>query len=65
VITYPETVKLPKQLKFADRRAIRFAVIQGPDEAAAGNVTIKDLTMREQKVVKVEEAVSALKEMMG
>jgi histidyl-tRNA synthetase len=65
VITYPETVKLPRQLKFADRRGIRFAVIQGPDEAATGNVTIKDLTMREQRVVKVEEAAGVLKELIG
>jgi histidyl-tRNA synthetase len=64
VITYPEAVKLPKQLKFADRRGIRFVVIQGPDEVAAGTVTIKDLFLREQKVVPVSEAAGALKELI-
>jgi histidyl-tRNA synthetase len=65
VVTYPEAAKLPKQLKYADRRGIRFAIIQGPDEVAAGTVTIKDLLLREQKVVLVNEAVSALIAMIG
>ena len=65
VVTYPEAVKLPRQLKFADRRGIRFAVIQGPDEVAAGTVTIKDLVLREQKVVPIKMATEALNEMIG
>lgn len=65
VITYPEAVKLPKQLKFADRRGIKFAIIQGPDEAAAGTVTIKDLSRREQKTVSVQEAAKGIREMMN
>lgn len=65
VVTYPEAVKLPKQLKFADRKGIHFAVIQGPDEAIANSVTIKDLSKREQKTVPVSEAAKSIKEMMG
>jgi histidyl-tRNA synthetase len=65
VVTYPEAVKLPKQLKFADRRGIRFVIIQGPDEVAAGTVTIKDLASREQKIVKVGDAAAWLIEMIG
>jgi histidyl-tRNA synthetase len=65
VIVYPESVKLQKQLKFADRRGIRCVVIQGPDEAAAGVVTIKDLVTREQKVVPVNEAAKALLEIIS
>jgi len=65
VITYPEAVKLPKQLKFADRKGIHFAVIQGPDEAASNSVTIKDLSKREQRIVPVSEAAKTIKEMMG
>ena len=33
-----------KQLKYADRRGARFAVMIGEDERAAGTVTVKDLT---------------------
>ncbi len=65
VLAYPEAVKLPKQLKFADRKGIRFAIIQGPDEAAAGTVTIKDLSNREQLTVAINEAEKALRRMMS
>jgi len=65
VVTYPEAVKLPKQLKFADRKGIHFATIQGPDEAASNSVTIKDLSKREQRLVPVSEAAQTIKEMMG
>lgn len=65
VIVYPEAVKLPKQLKYADRKGIRFVVIQGPDEKAAGTVTIKDLSSREQLTVVVNEVEVALRGMMS
>jgi histidyl-tRNA synthetase len=65
VLTYPEAVKLPKQLKFADRKGIRFAVIQGPDEVSSNTVTIKDLSNREQKTVAVKYAASTIKELIG
>ncbi len=48
---YPEAAKLPKQLKYADRMGIRFAVILGPDEAANEQVLVKDLAARTQKLV--------------
>ena len=35
--------KLKKQLQSADRRGIPFVLIAGPDEVAAGEVTLKDL----------------------
>jgi histidyl-tRNA synthetase len=37
-----------QQLKYADRRGSPCAVIQGPDEKAKGEVTIKDLTLGAQ-----------------
>ncbi len=45
---YPEAVKLEKQLKYADAAGVRFALILGPDEAAQGQVTLKDLQNRSQ-----------------
>ena len=36
--------KLGKQMKYADRAGIRFAVLMGTDEQARGTVTLKDLT---------------------
>jgi histidyl-tRNA synthetase len=37
-----------QQLKYADKRASPCAIIQGPDEMAAGNVTIKNLRLGAQ-----------------
>jgi histidyl-tRNA synthetase len=35
--------RLGKQLQTADRRGIALAVVQGPDEQAAGEVVVRDL----------------------
>jgi len=40
--------KFGKQMKYADRAGIRFAVIMGEDELAKGEVTVKDLQLGEQ-----------------
>ena len=45
---YPEADKLAKQLKYADRLAIPFATVLGPDEVAESNVTIKQLASTTQ-----------------
>ena len=45
---YPQADRLPKQLKYADRLGIPLAVIEGPEEVAAGEVTVKDLASRTQ-----------------
>jgi histidyl-tRNA synthetase len=46
---YLEPRKIQKQLQYADRRGIRAAVIVGPDEAAAGTVSVKNLASAEQR----------------
>lgn len=40
-----------KQLKYANRKGIRFAVIAGPDEIAQGRATLKDLQTGDQVVL--------------
>ena len=50
-VVYPEAAKLIKQLKYADRLGIQWAIIVGPDEEASGQVTIKDLAGRTQETV--------------
>ena len=40
---YPEAKKLGQQLKYADKRGFRWAIIIGEDEWANGNCQIKDL----------------------
>ena len=41
--------RLERQLRHADRVGARFALIIGPDEAAAGTVLVKDLRQRQQE----------------
>ena len=43
-----------KQLKYADRRGARFAVLMGSDEAEAGNVTVKDLALGAKMAAAIE-----------
>ncbi len=58
---YPAVAKLPKQFKYADRMRISTVTVIGPDEAANGQVTIKDLASGQQQTVSCEEAIQVLK----
>jgi histidyl-tRNA synthetase len=62
--TYPDTVKLERQLKYADAQGIRFAVLIGPDEAAAGTATLKDLGRRSQELVKIGDLPTKMREIL-
>jgi histidyl-tRNA synthetase len=50
-----------KQLKLADAREARFAVLIGPDDRAKGEVVIKDLRTKEQVTVAASSVVKELK----
>lgn len=63
-ICYPEVTKLQKQFKYADRLGIKLAFVIGPDEAAEGKVTLKDLKSGSQETMKTEEAVDKIKKML-
>ena len=54
---YPDAVKLDRQLKYADSKGIPFVAILGPDEAAQGSVTLKDLGAKSQQIVAQSEVV--------
>lgn len=51
VICYPEPAKIARQLKLADKLAVRFVLIEGPDEIAEEKVVVKDLQKHEQVAV--------------
>ena len=51
---------LGKQLKDADRKGVRFALVLGPDELARGEVVLKDLRGGAQRSVARGEVVAAL-----
>jgi len=52
---------LGKQLKYAAAKAIPFALIIGPDEAAAQKATLRDLTSGEQTLIPQSELADAVK----
>ncbi len=52
---FPDARAVGKQLKYADRKGFRLALIAGADEFASGSWKIKDLKSADQTVV--DEAV--------
>ncbi len=56
---------LGKQFKYADRKGIPYVLVIGPDEEAAGTVTIKDMRSGEQSSVPQGEVAGWLKEKLG
>ncbi|GBD20753.1 Histidine--tRNA ligase [bacterium HR28] len=53
-----ERVDLRRQLQYANRKGIPFAIIVGPDELAAGVVTLRNLVTGEQERVARHEIVA-------
>jgi histidyl-tRNA synthetase len=57
---YPELTKIKKQLEYADRKQIPFAIVIGSDEVSTGVLTLKNLGTGEQEKLKIEEIVKRL-----
>jgi histidyl-tRNA synthetase len=57
--------KLGKQLKYADRRRVRVAVIRGGEERAAGTVAVKDLASGDQTTVAEADLSTHLARVLG
>ncbi len=64
-ISYPESAKLGKQLRYADRIGARLALILGPDELQRDEVAIKDLRSGEQRVVPRQKLVTTLLQLLA
>ena len=64
VTTYPEPAKLPKQFKFGDRMGMKVVLVIGPDEAAAGKVTVKNLGSGTQETVARAEVTKAVSKIL-
>jgi len=47
--------KLDKQIKYADKKGIRYVVILGPDEVKKNEVTIKDLSTGRQSTIALDK----------
>ncbi|OGG01877.1 histidine--tRNA ligase [Candidatus Gottesmanbacteria bacterium RBG_16_52_11] len=59
---YPDpSVKLEKQLRYADRKNIPFAIITGPDEASKATLVLKNMITKTQNEFPVDGAAAAIK----
>jgi histidyl-tRNA synthetase len=58
---YPGRIKIGKQVRHAERLGMRWVVVVGPDEAARGEVKVKDLESGEQEAVARGEVVEYLR----
>jgi histidyl-tRNA synthetase len=65
VEVYPDADRIGKQLRYADRRRHRLVVIAGPDERAAGTVTLKDMATGEERPVTAAVAVEEIARALG
>jgi histidyl-tRNA synthetase len=53
--------KITKALEDADRRKMRYAILVGEKETKEETVVIRDLSKREQKTVRIDEAIDIIK----
>jgi histidyl-tRNA synthetase len=64
VENYLEPAKLDKQLKYADKSGMPFALLLGPDEQAKGTVIVKNLAAKTQQEVQRGELIAKLRALM-
>ncbi|MCR5713823.1 MAG: histidine--tRNA ligase [Bacteroidales bacterium] len=57
---YPDSLKMKKQLAYADSRHIAFVAILGGDEMASGSITVKELATGQQTKVAQRDLVDFL-----
>ena len=58
---YPdENTRLDKQLKFADKKGIKWLIVIGPDESEKEKVVLKDLETGHQEDIKLKDLVNKL-----
>lgn len=57
---YPDSVKMKKQMSYANAKAIPFVAIVGETELAEGKVNVKNMMTGEQSLMTAEEMVNQL-----
>jgi histidyl-tRNA synthetase len=60
VEVYPDSKKLGQQLKYADRRGYRVALVAGQNELEAGTVQVKNLASATSETVRLDPEASEL-----
>lgn len=58
---FPETAKLKKQLDYANKKQIPFAVVIGPEEITTGKLAVKNMNTGEQEHLPLEQLIKKIK----
>jgi len=62
---YFENDPLGDQIRYALKKGVQYVVIVGPDEIAAGEVTVRNLSLKEQRTVEREAMADTIKDWEG
>jgi histidyl-tRNA synthetase len=65
VALYPRVDKLGKQLKYGDRSGVKYAILLGPEEKDAQQVTLKDLSTGVQETLDRSDSARILRKLIG
>ena len=57
---YPDIAKLKKQLEYADRKKVPYAIVIGSDEMKSGVLAVKELRTGEQHMLTLEQFISKI-----
>ena len=57
---YPDTVKMKKQMSYANNNGINFVALAGENEISENKVTLKNMITGEQQLVSVDELVDII-----
>jgi histidyl-tRNA synthetase len=58
---YPDSMKMKKQMSYANVKAIPFVALAGENEIAEGKFTLKNMQTGEQQLVTIDELISIVK----
>ena len=58
---YPDSVKMKKQMAYANAKQVSFVVLAGEEEIAQGKLTLKNMATVEHTLVTPEELIQAVK----
>jgi histidyl-tRNA synthetase len=57
---YPDSVKMKKQMQYANAKSIPFVAIAGETEIAEGKVMLKNMITGEQKLLAAEQVIAEI-----
>ena len=58
---YPDSVKMKKQMSYANAQGIPYVALVGEQELADGRIALKDMQSGEQQSLTIEEVIGAIK----